>query len=184
MDKRRGACITIFCQSFCLTNPKTFVGQPFCVSEKNQVSKKFTNKKEISFFCANSFLSHRVQKFRRGTRLCFRNLRVSKNFMDKRRGGCITILCQSFYLTVPKTFAREPLCFSEKNRLSKNSTHKKRILSFCARNFLSRRAQSFRGGTRLCFRKIRVSKIFWMRDEGGVSRLFVKVFVSQYWKIS
>ena len=114
MDKRRGACITIFCQRFCLTVPKKFVGQPFCVSEKKQVSKKFTNKKEISFFCANNFLSHRVQKFRRGISLSFRNLRVSKNVMDKRRGGCITILCQSFVSQSRKLSQGNPCVFLKK----------------------------------------------------------------------
>ena len=155
---RREGCITLFCQRFCLKVPGIFVGDPFWFSEKNRVSKNFRQKKGISIFCANNFLSRRVQKLRGGTRLCFKKFLVSKNVMDKRRGGCSTILCQSFCLTVPKTFAGEPLCFSEKNRLSKNSTHKKRILSFCAINFLSRRVQKLRGGTRLCFRKLLVSK--------------------------
>ena len=144
MDKRRGGCITIFCQSFGLTKPKNFVGNPSGFQKKIE-SRKILCKKGISFFCAINFLPRRVQKFRRGTGLCFRKIRVSKVSMDKRRGVCITIFCQSFCLTVPKSIVGEPLCVSEKNR---------------------------------------VSKILWIREEGSVSRFFVKVCVSQNRKFS
>ena len=183
MDKRRGG-LSQFFSKVCLTVPKKFVGQHFCVSEKNRVSKKCTHRKGISFSCANNFLSHRVQKFRRGTRLYFRKHRVSKSFMDKRRGVCITIFCQSFCLTKPKVFIGESFCVSEINRVSKNFTHKKGITFFCAINFLSRRVQKFRGGLRLCFKKLWVSKFFLDKRRRGVSQFFVKVFVSQYWKLS
>ena len=93
--------------------PKKFVGESLCVSEKVGYGKKLTHKKGISLFSAINFLSHRVQKFRRGTRLCFRKLRVLKNFMDKRRGACIPIFCQIFSLTKPKNFEGEPFCVSE-----------------------------------------------------------------------
>ena len=87
-DKRRG-CITSFFQIFCLTLSKIFVGEPFCGPEENLVSKKF--KKGISIFCANIFLSHRVQKIRRGTLLCFGKNRVSKNLMHKNGISLISL---------------------------------------------------------------------------------------------
>ena len=45
MDKRgegeEGGSITIFCQNFCLTVPKNFVGEPFCaVFQKISGSQK------------------------------------------------------------------------------------------------------------------------------------------------
>ena len=79
MYKRRGVCITIFCQSFCLTKPKKFVWEPFCVSEKNRLSKKFTDNKETLIYSVNDFFSHSTEKFRRGTPLCFKKNRVSEN---------------------------------------------------------------------------------------------------------
>ena len=47
MDKRRGWCITIFCQSFCLTVPRTVVGEPFCVSENFGYRKCFWIREEV-----------------------------------------------------------------------------------------------------------------------------------------
>ena len=76
--------------------------------------------KGISFFCADIFLSHRVQKFRRGTRQSFRKLRLSKKFMDKRRRACITIFCQSLCLIVPRNFVWQPFSVSEKIGFRKN----------------------------------------------------------------
>ena len=40
--------------------------------------------KRVSRFFVEKFSSHSAKKFRRGTRLCFRKFRVSKNFMPKR----------------------------------------------------------------------------------------------------
>ena len=38
----------------------------------------------VSRFSVDNFWSHSAENFRRGTRLCFRKFRVSKNFMPKR----------------------------------------------------------------------------------------------------
>ena len=40
--------------------------------------------KRVSRFSVEKFSFHSAEKFRRGTRLCFRKFRVSKNFMPKR----------------------------------------------------------------------------------------------------
>ena len=65
-------------------------------------------------------LSRGTKKFRKETLLCFRKLRLSEKFMDKRRGGCITIFCQSLCLTVPKKFVWQPFSVSEKIGCRKN----------------------------------------------------------------
>ena len=40
--------------------------------------------KRVSRFSVGKFSPHSVENFRRGTRLCFRKVRVSKNFMPER----------------------------------------------------------------------------------------------------
>ena len=47
--KRRGGCITIFCQSLRLTVPKNFVGQTFCVSEKTGHRKNLRIKSGLHY---------------------------------------------------------------------------------------------------------------------------------------
>ena len=183
MDKRRGGCITIFCQSFCLTITENVLGEPICVSEKMQVLKNFTQKKVISIFCANNFLSHRVQNIRRGTRLCFRKFRISKIFMDKRRGACITIFFQSTCLTDPKIFVWQPLSFSEKTGCRKNLRTMRGFHFFLLILFCLTVPNIFGG------KHFGVSESFWFRKifstrEVGVSRDFFKFFVSHYQKFS
>ena len=39
---------------------------------------------KVIIILVEKFSSHSAEKFRRGTRLCFRKFRVSKNFMPKR----------------------------------------------------------------------------------------------------
>ena len=174
-DKRRRRCITVFCQSFCLTVPKILEGEPFCGPEKIRVSKNFTHKKWISFICAIKFLSHRVQKFRRGTRLCFRKIRVWEIFMDKRRGGCITNFCQCFCLTVPKKFVGQPFCVSE------NFVYRKILWireEGCVSRFLSKSVSDStkknRRATLLCFRKNRISQN--RMHKNGTSLVSIEIF--------
>ena len=42
-------------------------------------------------FPLKNFTSHSAEKFRRGTRLCFRKFRVSKSFMPKRETSPLSI---------------------------------------------------------------------------------------------
>ena len=62
---------------FCLTVPKNFVGEPFCAS------KKFWYRKVLCIGgghhgLVENFLSHRTEKLRKGSLLCFRNFLVRK----------------------------------------------------------------------------------------------------------
>ena len=104
--------------------------------------------------------------------------------MDTRRRICITIFRQSFCLTVPKIFEGEPFCGSQKHRVSKNFTHKKGISIFVLLNFRPTESKSFVGEHVCVSENFVYRKIVWIREEGDVSRIFVKVFVSQYQKVS
>ena len=114
-DKRRGGCITIFCQSRCLTVPKIFVGKPSFVSKTFGYRKVLWIREEggVSHFFVKIFDSQ-YRKMSLGNPSVFRKTRVSKIYMDKRRGDCITIFCRSLCLRVPKFFVGQTFCVSEK----------------------------------------------------------------------
>ena len=107
---------------FCLTMPKNFVGEPFCVVfQKFPAAKKFTDKREgeVSRFSGENFLSHSAEKVRKATLqgvtnfgyrkvLCFRGLchdfcRFSlSHSAEKFRSGTL-LCCVSENLRQPKT---------------------------------------------------------------------------------
>ena len=96
------------------TVPKKFVRKYFGVSERFRFRKFFMLREEGMYHnFLSKFFSHNTEKCRRGTLLCFRKIRVSKNLIDKRRVVFITIFCQSLCLTVPKNFVGEPSFVSE-----------------------------------------------------------------------
>ena len=72
------------------------------------------------------FLSHNAEKFQRGTLLFLRKFLLSKNVRDKRKrkregeGGYQDFPSKTFCLTVPKNFAGEPFCVSQKLWYRKN----------------------------------------------------------------
>ena len=184
MHKRRGVCITIFFQTFCLTQPKKFVGQHICVSEKFWYRKMLWIREEgdVSRFFFKIFVSQYRQK-NAGQHFCVSEKFWCRKMLWIREEGVVArFFCQSFCLTVPKTSEGEPFCVSEKNRMSKMFTHKKGISIFCANNFLSQRVQKLRRWTRLSFKNFGYRKFLWIREEAGVSRFSVKVCVSQYQK--
>ena len=75
--------------------------------------------KRVSRFSVEKFSSHIAEKFRRGTRLCLRKFRVSKNFMPKRGISRFSIknIVVSQYR---KYFVGEPFFVSEKFWYRKN----------------------------------------------------------------
>ena len=120
----------------CLTVPKIFVGETFKVSEKIGTEKFYGwegGGGTITIFRQKFSLSH-YRKIRRGTLLCFRKFRVSKNVNDKRRGGCITIFLSKFFSHITEKIRRGTfLCFT-KLRVSKIFMDKRRgvcITIFC-----------------------------------------------------
>ena len=68
---------------------KNSQGKPSVFQKKIRVSKIFMHKNEIPFFCANNFLSHGVQKFRRGTSLSSKYFGY-RNFLWIREEGCVS----------------------------------------------------------------------------------------------
>ena len=76
----------------------------------------------MSRFSLKIVLSHSTESIRRETLLCFRDFRVSKNFLDKRRekgGGKITRSCLNFCLALPKIFVQENSVFQKISGIKK-----------------------------------------------------------------
>ena len=99
-----------FVDNFCLTVPEKIIGEHFCVSKKNPVSKNFMHQRGISRFSVESLLPHSTENFRRETLLCLRKFLVSKNVKDKRGGRYHDFSSKLFCLTAPKHFVEETFC--------------------------------------------------------------------------
>ena len=74
---------------FCLTVPKNFVEEPFCVSENFWYRKMLgiRERGRVSQFSVKIVLSDSAEKLRRGYLLCFIKYLVTKKIMDKKGGG-------------------------------------------------------------------------------------------------
>ena len=115
MDKRRGACITIFYQSLCLTVPKIFVGQFFCVSEKIRYRKNLRIIRGLHCYLLILFCSA-----------------VPKNFVRKHFGVSENFWFRKFYL-----MREEGVCHKFSPNFLPHSTEKlRRATLLCFRNFL------------------------------------------------
>ena len=106
--------------------------------------------KRVSRLSVEKFLFHSAVKFRRGTFLCFRKFRVSKNFMSKRgraRSSIKNLLSRS----TEKLRRGTLLCLTKfpvsKKFRDKKGRRRKGVLRFSVRFFLSPSAQKFRRGT-------------------------------------
>ena len=112
---RMGAreCHDFQMEFFCLTEPKNFVEEPFCVAENFEYRKMSRRERGgASRLYLENLLSHRTEQLRRGN-LCFRKVLVSKNVKDKREGGGNRDFLSKFCcLTVQKIFVGET-CVSE-----------------------------------------------------------------------
>ena len=101
-------------KNFCLTVPKNFIEEPFCVSENFRYRNLLGIREGagITIFCQTCFVSS-TEKLRRGTLLCFTNFQVPKKIMNKRGGGGRdhhNFLSKIFCLTVQKKIVGEPFC--------------------------------------------------------------------------
>ena len=74
------------------------------------VSKKFMDKKGLSRFSVEIFMSHSAEKFLKGILLFLRKLLVSKSFMHEKGG--ITFFRRKFLASVAKNFVGEPFSVS------------------------------------------------------------------------
>ena len=69
-------------------NQKTSSGKPSVLCfRKFLVTKRFWDKSGVSRFSVATFLSHSCEKFHRLILQCFKELLISKNFMDMGGGG-------------------------------------------------------------------------------------------------
>ena len=78
---------------------------------KFRASKNFMHIKGVSRFAVDNFQSHSPEKLRGGTLLSFRKILVWKRFWI--RGWYHVFPSETFSLTVPKNFVREPFGVSE-----------------------------------------------------------------------
>ena len=183
MDERKGVCITIFCQSLCLRVPKFFVGQIFCVSGKIGYRKTLRIIRALHYYLMIFFCSAVPKDFVR------KHFGVSENvwfrkFLLTREDGVCHDFFPNFCLKVPKKLVREPFCVSEKNRYRKNvrlirGLHYYLLILFCSTVPKKIVRKQFGVSENIWFRKC-----FLTREDGVVSRFFVKVVVSLYRKFS
>ena len=124
-----------------------------CVSESFRQQKSFWIRKGeegIKIF-RRKFLSHSVQKIRRGTLSCFTKILVYKTFRDKRggEGGSVTIFCQ--IVLVPQCQKIHKVTFFV-IKLGYRKTLCLRVLChvLLLKNFLSGATEKLRRGTLLC----------------------------------
>ena len=91
------------------TETKSFVKEPFCFPEIFSYRKKFMDKRGISRFSVDIFMSHSAENFRKGILLFLRKILVAKIFMDEK--GYHVLASKVFGLLVPKKFLGIPQCF-------------------------------------------------------------------------
>ena len=95
---------------FCLTVPKLFVEEPFCVAE-NFWYRKTSRRRErrASRLSLKKLLSHRTEQLRRGN-LCFRKFLVSENVKDKRERGASRLPIEKLLSHNTEKLRRGNLC--------------------------------------------------------------------------
>ena len=103
MDKKEGEYHDFLLNNFCLTVPKTFVEETFCVSKNLRYRKFFWIRGGgVSRFFVEIVLFHSTETFHRGSYLCLRKFQGSRFSM--KRGEKLDFLSESFCVTVAKHF--------------------------------------------------------------------------------
>ena len=120
-------------------------------------------------FSVEKSLSHSTKIVRRWTHLCLKNLLVSITlFLDKKSITISSHLFVSWY----RKISRRSLLFFHFFRVSKFFQDYRGNSRFSLENFLFRSTKNVRRGTLLCFRKVLVSKSFWMKSGPRFFRIF------------
>ena len=112
LDNRGGLSIEILHRKiFCLTVPKTFVGESFTVAIFSGIQKVWLRGMEYRDFPSKIFCL-RMPKVFVGEPFCavFQKVSGNERFMDKRGGEGQDFPPEIFCLTMPKNFVREVLC--------------------------------------------------------------------------
>ena len=160
---------------FCLTVPKHFVEETFCVSEKFLVSKLSMDKWRrvvsqvfVSFFCLTVPKKLVGESFCVSEKVgCGKNLRI--------RRGYHYFLLLVFCPTESKIFVGEQVCVSENFGYRNFFLHKRRgVYNDFLSNSVSHSTEKLRSTNLLCFKKNRVSKK--LTDIKGTSLFSVDIF--------
>ena len=151
---------------FCLTVPKNFVGEHFCVSENFGYRKILCIREGGYHVSPSKTFVTQTEKFCWGTLRCFRKSGVLQNFMHKR-GTSLNSAENFFSKSANKNCRRSLPCF-ETTLVSKIFKQRRGEVSrFCRKFLYLTGPKKFRQGTILCFRKILVGKrILWIREGG------------------
>ena len=178
MDKSEGEVSRFPSKIFCLTLPKTFVGEPFSVSLISGIENFSASENYFTIFLPEFFVSqHRNISQKNPSVLCFRKFLVAKKFMDKSEGEVSRFPSKIFCLTLPKTFVGEPFSVSLISGIEKVYSSENYVTIFLPEFFVSQhRNISKKNPSVLCFRKILVAKKFMDKSEGEVSRFPSKIF--------
>ena len=169
--------------NFCLTVPKNFVEEPFCVSENYWYRKMLGIKGggRLSRFSVRIVLSHSTKKHRRGTLRCFKKFLVSKNFMLQRVMSRASV--KNFCLTVSKHFVEEPfvLCCRKFPVAEKYMDEGGwgSIMIFLSKFLLNHSAENFSRNESFSVSIPSGIEKIWFRGSGGESRFSVENFFSR-----
>ena len=150
-------CNTILSKNDFLTLAKNFVGRllPF---RKFLVSKHLKDRRGLSFFTVENFLSHSAKKFRRGA-LLFQKF----SGLEKLHKMVYHDFVEKWFSHSTEKFRTGTLCLSE-SFWYRNIWRKRGGYHLIPSIFiLSHSAGNFRKGTILCFRKFLVSKDFMQK---------------------
>ena len=137
---------------------------------------------KVSRFSVEKFSSHSAEKFRRGTRLCFRKIRVPKNFMPKRGKSRLSIKNLLSHGT-EKLRRRTLLCFTNFLVSKKFMDKRGRVSRFSVKNFFCLTVSKNFVGEPFSLSLISGIERFYA-SESYVTSLCRKFFVSQSRKIS
>ena len=94
-------------------------------------------------FSIQNFLSHSTQKFRWGTLRCFREFRVSQNFIHEKRISLNSV--ENFLSHSAEKFREGILLFLRKFLVSKSFMDEKGVSRFSVEYFWSHSSEKFRG---------------------------------------
>ena len=113
--RERGGHHDFLSKICCLTIPKNFVEEPFCVSESFWYRKMLRIREReraggASRLSVEILLSHSTENLRRGN-LCFRKFLVSKNVKDNRERGASRLSIENLLSHNTEKLRRGNLCF-------------------------------------------------------------------------
>ena len=155
--------VTILCRKFCLTVPKNFQGFPSMFQKIWDIWNFYASEGGGITFLRRKHLLHSTENFRWGSVRCFRKIRVSQNFVQKR-GISLNSVEKFLSHTADNVRRRTLLCFE---RILESKTFKQKrgkLQGFVESFFYLTGPKTLRQGTILRFTNfLVVEKVLWMR---------------------